>query len=72
MTKPRFTDAGEITRPSVVLSTRVVRKLPREELEYYLDARKVAHDAEDSDDELRTKLINHEAAQACPFWEEPP
>jgi hypothetical protein len=57
---------------SLVLHTGVIRKLPREELEHYLDERKVAHDADDSDDDLRTKLVNHEAAQACPFWEEAP
>lgn len=57
---------------ALVLHTETIRKLPREELEHYLEARRVAFDADDSDDELRTKLLNHEAAQACPYWEEAP
>ena len=63
---------------ALVLNTEVVRKMTREELEEALSERGVTFEGKDygvddfSDDELRDKLMNHEAAQACPFWEEAP
>jgi hypothetical protein len=53
---------------SEVLNTEVVRKMRRDELEERLTERRVSFDADDSVDDLRDKLMNHEAAQACPFW----
>ena len=53
---------------SAILNTEVVRKMRRDELEEALTERRVSFDADDSDDDLRDKLMNHEAAQACPYW----
>jgi hypothetical protein len=53
---------------SEVLNTEVIRKMRRDELEERLTDRRVAFDADDSDNDLRNALMNHEAAQACPYW----
>lgn len=47
---------------SLVLHTGVIRQLPRDELEHYLDERLVSYGEDDSDDELRDMLFEHEAS----------
>lgn len=52
----------------IALQPAEVRALNREELTRCLRERGVDHSPTETDSELRTKLLNHEAAQACPFW----
>lgn len=73
VTKSIDTEGGHVSESKRrILNTEVVRKLKRDELEELLEEKGVSFDEGDSDDDLRCAIMNHEAAQACPFWEGPP